>query len=190
MRAITVAMGIAVVAATASAGDWTQWGGNGHWYRVVETPNGINWANAELGAEALGGTLATLTSAEENAFAFTLVDNPSLWYNDSFGSFIGPWIGLRQPAGSQEPGGGWEWVTGEAFSYNAWASGEPNNSGNTENRGHFFGNPGAGRLAKWNDITDTVGTVRGYVVEATVPVPGAIGLAGVAGLVAGRRRRG
>jgi hypothetical protein len=37
-----------------------------------------------------------------------------------------------------EPDGGWQWVTGEAFSYTNWRLGEPNNNGD-ENRIQYFG---------------------------------------------------
>ena len=50
----------------------------------------------------------------------------------------GPWIGGTQPGGSPEPAGGWSWVTGETFGFNAWYAGEPNDAGGIENRIQFF----------------------------------------------------
>ena len=50
-----------------------------------------------------------------------------------------PWIGLSQNVSSSsysEPGGGWEWVTGEPFTFVNWSAGEPNDisgSGGPEN---------------------------------------------------------
>ena len=61
-------------------------------------------------AEAVkrGGYLATITSAEENAFVFALIrDNPALWAHRPSGNSFGPWIGGYQPAGSSEPADGW-----------------------------------------------------------------------------------
>lgn len=190
MQKLIALAGVAAVASVAAAGDWAQWSGNGHWYKLVEAPNGITWAGAEAGAEALGGTLATLTSSGENQFAFTLVDVPEVWIVDQFGSNIGPWIGLLQAPGAPEPGGGWQWVTGEAFSYSAWSPGEPNNyNGVQENRGHFFGAGGAGRRAYWNDIPEDDAALRGYLVESTIPTPGVVGVVGAACVAVGRRQR-
>ncbi|HEX3718358.1 MAG TPA: hypothetical protein VH595_10365 [Verrucomicrobiae bacterium] len=49
---------------------WTQWsstnGGNDHWYAL--TPSATDWDTAEKLAVSLGGTLATITSPEEQNF--------------------------------------------------------------------------------------------------------------------------
>lgn len=164
-------------------------GGNGHTYSVYWTADGINFANAEANALSLGGHLVTLTSAAENAFvtsALNIPGNTNLWYVDSFGNAIGPWIGGLQQPGAGEPAGGWSWITGETWEYSNWATNEPNNSGGTENRAHFFAN-GATPDVTWNDITDNL-LLRGYVVEV-VPTPGSVVLLGAAALMAGRRRR-
>ena len=48
-------------------------------------------------------------------------------------SNVGPWVGGFQPAGSPEPAGGWQWVTGEPFSYANWLAGRPINfNGNND----------------------------------------------------------
>ncbi len=79
-------------------------------------------------SNALGGHLATLTSAEEESFVRVQV--PA-------GSCIGPagseaLIGLVQAEQSIEPAGGWSWITGEAFRYSNWRAGEPNDAGNED----------------------------------------------------------
>ena len=58
----------------------------------------------------------------------------------------------------------WEWVTGEAWSYTNWNSGEPN-GGTGENCAHYFVG------TTWNDTICSI--TRNYVVEydATVFVP-------------------
>jgi hypothetical protein len=134
-------------------------GGNRHYYEVVSIPEGITWGNASLAATSHGGYLATITSAEENGFVFNLADqDPTVWY-----SGYGPWLGGLQPAGSAEPAGGWSWVTGEAFNYQNWTPGQPNNNQN-EDRIHFGGQPN--RSSTWNDVgRNTVNFTRGYVVE-------------------------
>jgi hypothetical protein len=138
-------------------------GGNGHFYEVVSAPSGITWGNASLGATNRGGYLATITSAEENAFIFNIAtQDATVWY-----SGYGPWLGGIQPAGSAEPAGGWRWVTGEPFTYKNWAPVQPNNNGN-EDRIQFGGQ--ADRSSMWNDISQSnTNFTRGFVVEYDLP---------------------
>ena len=164
-------------------------------YRAVVVPEGITWEEARARAEADGGHLVTIGSAEENAIVHALIaDNPDIWLNLDLTSVTdgeegsiqvtsGPWIGLYQPEGSEEPDGGWTWVTGEAAEYTNWSVGdlmEPNDLAGVEHYGHYFGqgldNPADG----WNDsandvasdlspagveIMGEVGNPRGYIVE-------------------------
>jgi len=167
-------------------------GGNGHFYEAFIVPGGIDWNDANSAAEAAGGYLATITSAQENAFVFDLIDDDPVFWDDSnpnhsHGS--GPWIGGFQPAGSPEPSGNWTWVTGEPWSYDAWAPGQPNddfNSGALQNRAHFLG---YGQLIgpTWNDMQD-YNLVPGYVVEL-VPEPATLFVMLAAGLPALLKRR-
>ena len=134
-------------------------GGNGHFYEVVPAPGGITWGNASLAATARGGYLATITSAEENEFVFHLADQDPIMWNGGYG----PWLGGIQPAGAIEPAGGWSWVTGEPFTFQNWAPGQPNNNQN-EDRIHFGGL--ANRSSAWNDVgRNTVNFTRGFAVE-------------------------
>jgi hypothetical protein len=106
-------------------------GGNGHFYEAVAVPDRINWTDAQAAVVAAGGYLATITSAEEQAFVYAqALANLAVW--EPSGDRRGPWLGGLQPPGSPEPGGAWGWVTGEPFAYTYWTSGEPNNSGGTE----------------------------------------------------------
>jgi hypothetical protein len=108
----------------------------------------------------LGGHLASITSAAENAFVYSLVSpDPTLWVLEgATGNGIGPWLGAFQPPGSPEPGGGYQWVDGEPFVYTNWAPWEPSNGvgspGNAglgiEDRIHFFGSGGL-IGSGWND---------------------------------------
>lgn len=154
-------------------------GGNDHWYEAVHS-GAISWTDANNAANSLvGGHLATMSDASENAFCFNLVSSLSYWSVNGFGCHIGPWIGLYQLPGSAEPNGGWVWVDGTATGYANWWPGEPNNSGGTEHVGHFFGCGGA-PSQQWNDVTDTIVVdVLGYVVEYEFTldfiVPGAAG---------------
>jgi alpha-tubulin suppressor-like RCC1 family protein len=87
-------------------------GGNGKRYIFVASPS--TWERAKTRAEALGGNLATFTSAAENAAVAA-----------QLGTNRG-WIGGFQDPGTSEPNGGWRWVTGEPWSYTNWNPGEPN----------------------------------------------------------------
>lgn len=75
---------------------------NGHSYKVY-TDSNIGWHDAKVFCENLGGHLATITSAEEDAFIYSLVQNSNSSY----------WLG----ATDEEIEGEWQWVTGEAWDY-------------------------------------------------------------------------
>ena len=168
-------------------------GGNGHLYQAILTPGGISWADAQAAAVAASGSLATITSPEENAFVFDLVDDDPAFWDDSSpvnNHGIGPWLGGLQPPGAPEPGGGWEWVTGEPWSYTNWGSGMPNEAGDlTQDRLQFIGiNTLIGPY--WNDLSGVHVTepVNGYIIER-VPEPSTLFLAALTLLGYGWRRR-
>jgi hypothetical protein len=114
---------------------WT----NGHCYEAVLAP-GLSWDQAQAACEARGGYLATVTSAEENAFVFSLVSGDSaFWYLDGYGNGLGPWLGGYQPDGSLGPDVDWRWVTDESFVYTNWENGQPGDMGGIDqNRLRFF----------------------------------------------------
>ena len=104
---------------------------NGHYYQIISPAGGIDWADARASAASMtfmgvSGHLATITSAAEDEFVLSLFDP-----NSPAGQ---AWIRGIQPAGSPEPGGGWQWITGETWSFTNWyvaanGSTEPNNDG-------------------------------------------------------------
>jgi hypothetical protein len=139
------------------------WAANGHYYQVVHVPGGITWEDAKAQAESNGSYLATITSVAE-----------SLWLTDTFGfdNLEDCWIGAYQPPGSEEPSGGWAWVTGEAWVFTNWFPGEPNNM--NEGRENVVSiehgvMPGSG--AAWNDMTSSA-LLWGYVAEYSVDSDG------------------
>lgn len=154
-------------------------GGNGHWYDflgngLAGNPNTYSWDGARSDAEARGGYLATPTSASEWAFMqsqmFDWVGPVDPVYNTcaacGFRSYQG-WLGAFQNVESpsfSEPGGGWEWITGEPWSYTAWSGGEPNNSGGENHMMTWFHN-----ASGWNDHVPT--TVRYFIEYESNPVP-------------------
>ena len=123
-------------------------GGNGHWY-ALWNDNGT-WLQAKAAAEARGGHLATVTSAQENSFLWsTLASSPFPCF-----AMLGGYQDTSAPDYS-EPAGGWRWVTGEPFSYTAWYAIEPNDGAGNGPENHIsFREFDCG--AQWNDIPDDV----------------------------------
>jgi hypothetical protein len=78
--------------------------------------------------------LATITSAQKNAFVFSLVDDDCYWrisHQDISELWIGGYQNKFAPEYT-EPLGGWKWITGESFTFTNWHPGEPDNSGDQE----------------------------------------------------------
>ena len=148
--------------------DAVQWSeaiaGNGHWYEVVSAPGGITWTDAKRAAEAKGGYLATITSAKENAFVYSLVDNDRFWHltgnNDD-----GPWLGGIYDRETKT----WSWGTGEPWNYSNWFPGQPDHlsfpdRSFPQDRFHFYG--GAYKRAPtWGDNWHDCANPSAYVVE-------------------------
>jgi hypothetical protein len=134
-------------------------GGNGSWYRIVNRSGqgAIDWSQSRASAQAIGGDLAVLSTAAENA-AFVHLTRGQIRGN--------PWIGLYQDRSSPdfaEPAGGWRWVNGEPLSWTNWSTGEPNNVGSEDWAIVWLNNGPEGR---WNDYQPTVPQgPDGYVIE-------------------------
>jgi Lectin C-type domain len=113
-------------------------------------------------AFGVAGYLATITSAEEQAFIeahFLSALQP--W---------GAWLGGFQPVASPEPAGNWQWVTGESFSYSNWQSGEPSSGFGNENQLQLLSS------GSWNDVGTSEPVASPlydlpYLVEFNVPEP-------------------
>ena len=86
---------------------------NGHTYALFK--NTVTWYTANEWCKAMGGHLAYIESAEENAFLHNLCGEAQVW------------MGGTDAAGE----GSWYWTNGRAFSYTNWYSGQPDN---------YFGN--------------------------------------------------
>jgi hypothetical protein len=144
-----------------SAAEPIQWEGNGHWYDCVAGT--YAWLEARAAADSLSwlgqpGHLATLTSAEENAF---VDENFGACQNDL-------WLGgYQDPNYEPVPDAGWRWVTGEAWGYTDWFPGEPNDFGGPEYYLNFVGHG-----PYWNDQSERC-LQTGFVVEYETPPLGA-----------------
>ena len=189
---VTAIAGVIAQAGVVAANPPVQWpigaGGNDHWYDVVHVPSGITWADANAAAEAGGWHLVTITSAEENAFVFDMVDDdPNFWVIDGGnGMHHGPFLGGFQPPGASEPGGGWTWVTGEPWSYTNWYDEQPDDSGGIQDVLLFLGPP-SGPGSKWNDA-GAGNWIDTYIIEV-IPEPATLSLLCLGAAVVMRRRR-
>lgn len=170
---------------------FTQPNGETHYYEAIELPNGgVNWSQAKALAEEAGGYLASITSKEENAFVFSLIDNDKFWYtwDDTHnGVKSGPFLGgfqSKEDDQSDNPKQGWQWVSGEPWSYENWAydgmegdrDPRPNTQPNDATGGQdvlAFGEVND-RVATWGDFPHKMSSygddkhpakVHGFVIE-------------------------
>lgn len=146
-------------------------------YEIILS-KGITWDSAKAAAEAAGGHLVTITSAEENNFIKNNLFN---------GLEKAYWLGASQDGDNNKkrPTSNWSWVTGETWSFTDWSNSEPNNAGNY-NEIHLSAD--SRYDFSWNDEDTAVSSmINGYVLEinlnpAATPLPGAIWLLLIGGL--------
>jgi hypothetical protein len=91
----------------------------------------MSWTAVKAYCESIGGHLATITSAAEQAAVYELVKK---------GDKNMYWIGGYRYDDELL------WVTGEPWRYSNWDTGEPNNAGGVENYVQMYRESG-----KWND---------------------------------------
>ncbi|MEM7471163.1 MAG: C-type lectin domain-containing protein [Pseudomonadota bacterium] len=162
-------------------------GANGHYYEIITTRMTFDDAKAFATAQShngLQGHLATITSAEENAFIYALTGRHWTW---TAGERIGrnnqfQWV--------QGPEAGTVFYDNGDVSgvYNAFAKNEPNNWRNTkEDAVHIWGG------GTWNDLRKgrKIRSVIEYSTVPAIPLPasGLLLLAGLGGLYVGGRKR-
>lgn len=140
----------------------------GHLYIVVRENYG-DFSTVSRKADAAGGHLVTIQSAAENRFLVDLFSkDPRFTRKDEKGTLYGPMIGLYQQPGSNEPRGGWTWVTGEPLSYTAWSPGNPDNHQGRQDRARFFlsgRSVGLGSKPRYWDDTHNSMWNLGYIIE-------------------------
>ena len=159
------AAAIALPASVTHAQDAVQWrvknGGNGHWYQFVFLPRECI-EDSERRANELGASLATIHSDGENAFVDALIPP----YNGNYS--VGR-LGAFQDDDAPSPDSGWNWITGEPWSYTAWSpyNNQPND-GVDENHVVIYASAHTGAFAGWHDNTDSCGDVvenLGWIIE-------------------------
>ena len=82
-------------------------------YAYDDDGNMLTWEEARAECESMGGTLATITSAEENAFVTELLNASGLEQTNSYG-YQAAWLG------AEGTGSGYRWITDEEFEYTNW----------------------------------------------------------------------
>lgn len=146
-------LGMGLSAQVTSNGiNWFQSPVSQRWYGA--SPTRQSWAAGEALAQTLGGHLATIRSASENA-----------WLASTFSS-ISPWIGLTDAAVE----GVWVWTSGEPVTFTNWAPTAPN-GGNLENGCYLIG-AGHYHATQWEDWW--VVTASEALIEVSAPPPPAI----------------
>ena len=148
--------------------DPVQWsvknGGNGHWYQFVFLPRECI-EDSERRANELGASLATIHSDGENAFVDALIPPYNGYYS------VGR-LGAFQDDDAPSPDSGWNWITGEPWSYTAWSphNNQPSDtiSGIEETHVVIYASAHTGGFAGWHDGTNSCDLVvenLGWIIE-------------------------
>lgn len=137
----------------------------GHYYYAYSDV--MTWTNAKAACERVGGHLATITSAAEQAAV--------LDYLRGYSGCSGYWLGGTDAASE----GDWRWITGETWSYENWDEEQPDNYYSLDNisptgehdedyLGLAVNDRNWANNGYWNDFSDNHAgsdTALGYLCE-------------------------
>lgn len=110
------------------------------------------WEQARQYAQALGGYLATVNDAGENAAILEMLTTKQINY-----AYIGGYYNGTE----------YVWVTGENMDYKNWVPGQPDHSASRENYMEMFGAKMSSevQIGQWNDIENASYPRNYFVVE-------------------------
>ena len=143
---ITLSAAFSAAHAAVISGPFTY---GGHTYVQISSNT---WSGAEAEALTLGGHLATVNDAAENAWIAATFPSTSSWGN---------WIGYNDVAVE----GSFVWTSGETPGYTNWAAGEPNDCCEGEDGVQMYAD------GSWNDLVDRP-TDPLYAPPAVVEIAG------------------
>jgi hypothetical protein len=153
---------VAITVLQASPAQGTQYGDSGNYFQYVSDST-ATWLIAQAGAVSAGGFLATINSADENAFILGLTGGQTAWLG-----------GSDQESSNPDHATNWYWVSGpdagQPFTYTNWHQGEPNDIDHPpyDIGEHFLQFRSDGT---WNDeqgpIVESGAMTDGYVIETT-----------------------
>lgn len=128
---------------------------NGHSYYVTE--GSMTWAQAEAWAVSKGGHLVAVNDAVEDSWIHSNLGLSSGYY----------WLGANDAANE----GVFTWVTGEAFTFQNFVAGEPDDDASLGGGGDYL----ALSAASWGWL-DTNGSFTGFVTGAIAERPAPTGI--------------
>ena len=108
--------------------------------KYMFVPEEMAWNEHNGRAKAMGGHLASISSAEENEEVTRISGGKPVW----IGGIRKGGLSASFAAGADH----WYWSDGQPWTYTNWHPGEPNNAGGHENRVHL----GLQARGTWNDV--------------------------------------
>ena len=174
MQRVSIAMLAIIVSSGSAASDLVVVDGpytyGGHTYYMLDESS---WTAAEAQAVQMGGNLATINDADEDAWVYATFG----------GDDYALWIGLNDVAQEES----FVWSSGETLGYTNWAEVEPANEGGNSHYVNIHKANHAHSPGKWNDCPDW-GIDPAYgIVE--IPEPATLCLLAVGGLVVLKKRK-